>query len=496
MLGYAHLQNGQQDRSVEAFALLFHLKAGSAAAHLLAGQMMLKEQYQIQALAEVSRAVELDPNIPHGDFLYRRRPRLNDTLAGPLLEPGEDILSGAKRLILGMDRTSLCIQGPPGSGKTPKCAHVIAALLKAGKRVGISSNSHDVISHLMRSTVEAAVKLGVSFSAAKCGGNPEPFHPRVEMIPGNTDIFKREQWPNLVGGTAWVFSHEDAVEKLDYLFVDEAGQVCVANLVGMARSAANLVFWGDQMQLRQPVQGVHFGESGASILDYYLQNQPTVPEDLGLFLPTSWRMRPDICCFISSAFYEDRLHHEPCTENRNIRLAGRTKHLHRSSGIVFVPVSHEGRVFECEEEVRTIQQIVGELLGQTLGQAGKASRAITRSDILIVAPYNLQVRRLRAALPGVRVGTVDKFQGQEAPVVIFSMTASEGDSAPRGAAFLFDRNRLNVAISRAQILAIIVASPKLELTRCSGVEQMQLVNLFCRAVSIGSEIGRGGLLVA
>ena len=191
------------------------------------------------------------------DFLYRQRPRIQGSASGSLLMPGEDVLSGLKRIVFQMDRTALCIQGPPGSGKTTKCAQVIAELLKAGKRVGISSNSHSAICHLMESAARAAAKQSVAFTAAKCGGPMDQFHSSVEMVNDNAAIFKRNEWPDLVGGTAWLFSHKDAAGKVDYLFVDEAGQVCLANLVGMARSASNLVLMGDQMQLPQPVQGVH-----------------------------------------------------------------------------------------------------------------------------------------------------------------------------------------------------------------------------------------------
>jgi uncharacterized protein len=305
--------------------------------------------------------------------------------------------------------------------------------------------------------------------------------------------------PDLVGGTAWVFSRPEAVGKFDYLFIDEAGQVSLAKLVAMAPSSANVIVLGDQMQLSQPIRGVHPGESGTSILDYYLQDYATVPADLGIFLPKTFRMRPEICSFISSAIYDGRLQHELCTETRSIQFTKESTHLHRSSGIVYVPVQHDGNIYESDEEVKAIQQIVAELVGQTLQEAGKPSRMLSKDDILVVAPFNLQVRKLKTALPGVRVGTVDKFQGQQAPVVIFSMTASNGDASPRGIEFLFDKNRLNVAISRAQILAVVVASPKLERTPCLRLEQMPLVNLFCRAAYEGTKhfaYGGAGLRVA
>ena len=435
---------------------------------------------------------ELPAALP--DFLYRRRPRLYGPAAGPLIGKYEDVLSGAKRVALGLDRSALCIQGPPGSGKTSKGGQIIAALLNAGKRIGISSNTHDAICQLMKSAAEAAAGLGIHFTAAKCGEEDRvPFHPAIEIIPDNAGVFQREALPDLVGGTAWVFSRPEAEGQFDYLFIDEAGQVSLAKLVAMAPSTANLILLGDQMQLSQPIRGVHPGESGTSILDYYLQEHSTVPEDRGIFLAKTWRMRPEICSFISNAVYDGRLEHELCTETRSIYLTRESKYLQRSIGLAYVPVGHEGNTYESEEEVTAIKRIVNDLLGQTLEQAGHVSRPISPEDILIVAPFNLQVRKLKAALPEIRVGTVDKFQGQQAPVVIFSMTASDGNASPRGMEFLFDKNRLNVAISRAQILAVLVASPNLERTRCGKLEHIPLINMFCRAVQEGSQqLAQGG----
>jgi uncharacterized protein len=156
------------------------------------------------------------------------------------------------------------------------------------------------------------------------------------------------------------------------------------------------------------------------------------------------------------------------------------------AGLIYVPVAHDCNVYESAEEEDRIAGLVRDLLALRLRTKGGGVRQIVASDILVVAPYNLQVRRLTRRLAPIRVGTVDKFQGQEAAVVIFSMCASSGDSSPRGIEFLFNRNRLNVAISRAETLAIVVASPALVNTRCSSIEQMRLVNVYCRAVEEGA----------
>jgi hypothetical protein len=422
------------------------------------------------------------------DFLRRNSPRIADHPGGTVIVEGQDVSSGAATAALGLDRSTLCIQGPPGCGKTATGGKLIAELLRRGKRVGIASNSHDAICLLMKAAGESADRLGIRFTGAKCGEEDrEPPHPAVTIIPTNADVFRLPKLPDLVGGTAWVFSLEEARGQFDYLFIDEAGQVSVANLVAMAPSAKNLILLGDQMQLGQPIQGVHPGESGTSILEYYLQEHVTIPEHLGIFLPTTWRMRPEICGFISDAVYNGRLQPEPLTSGRSIRFVGPKQRIHRHAGILHVPVLHSGNIYDCKEEAAVIRELVTELLGHALEETEAGPRPITRKDIVVVAPFNLQVRMLSKALPGVRVGTVDKFQGQQAPIVIFSMTSSEGDASPRGIEFLFDKQRLNVAISRAQILAILVSNPGLDQTRCSTLEQMRAVNLYCAAVANGTQ---------
>jgi len=286
-----------------------------------------------------------------------------------------------------------------------------------------------------------------------------------------------------------VFSHPNAASVFDYLFVDEAGQVSVANLVGVAASAANLILLGDQMQLDQPTQGTHPGESGESILQYLMQSRPTISDDLGIFLSRTWRMRPEICEFISDAIYDGRVAAEPVTSGRELRLDSEHRNrIEAHAGVVYAPVEHDGNQCESEEEVEAIGEILQDLTRAQIVENGIARR-FRNDDVLIVSPYNLQVRRLRQRFPDIRVGTVDKFQGQEAPVVIVSMAASSADIAPRGIEFLFSKNRLNVAISRAQILAIVVASPKLARTKCARLEQIELVNLFCRVVLMEQQRG-------
>jgi hypothetical protein len=423
------------------------------------------------------------------DFLFRRRPRLLRNLEGPIILPGTTTLEGCITAALGMRETTLCVQGPPGSGKTYTGARMIAALLRAGKRVGIASNSHRAINLLLREAWREAKKSGFRGKAVKVCRDEEDLDglpDEIEQIEKGRDLFGGAI-PQLIGGTAFAFSCEEAQSSLDYLFVDEAGQVSLANLVAMAPAATNVVLLGDQMQLGQPIQGSHPGESGLSVLDYLLQEQPTVPPDFGIFLATTWRLHPALCHFISGAVYEDRLGCESHTAERVI-VAGPQPPpwMPRTAGLVYIPVEHEGKVYESSEEEERVAGLVRDLMTLRVSNNEAGPRQITADDILVVAPYNLQVRRLERRLRQIGVGTVDKFQGQEAAVVIFSMCASSGDASPRGIEFLFSRNRLNVAISRAETMAILVGHPALARTRCSTIEQMRLVNVYCRAVTEGS----------
>jgi len=422
------------------------------------------------------------------DFLFRRRPRLlgGERATGSLAADGESSLEAARAVVPRLDASTLCIQGPPGTGKTYTGAHVILDLLAANRRVGITTNSHKAICNLMEAVAKHAEKRGQALDAVKVGGaEDEPLldRPGFRHAKSAGALLKLDELPMLIGGTAWVFSHEGLAGALDTLFVDEAGQVSIANLAGMSPSATNLVLLGDQMQLGQPLQGSHPGESGKSCLDYLLRDHATVPGDLGLFLSTTWRMHPDVCSFISGTVYEDRLHAEPHTEKRRILPAGGGR-IEAEAGVVFVPVEHHGNRQGSPEEVDVVAEFVDELLrSRHTDKEGRDAGPLTRDHILVVAPYNYQVRLLQERLGAdMRVGTIDKFQGQEAAVVIVSMAASDGNESPRGVEFLFDRNRLNVAISRAKSLAILVANPSLVRTSCSTVKQMGLVNMFCRAV--------------
>ncbi len=450
------------------------------------------------AVRDIAQTWKEENRLPSAldDFLLRRPPRLqpqHSTDGGALIGPNEDRSHAVLRLVASLDRSTLCLQGPPGSGKTTLGARMILALLDRGKRVGITANSHAAILNLMRKCKELRQER---LECLKIGGSAEErffeLCPEATHVQRVRDVIPRLEQFRLLGGTAWALSDPGLRGKLDYLFVDEAGQVSVANLMGMAAATENIVLCGDQMQLGQPVQGAHPGESGLSILEYLLQGKATIPPDMGVFLATTWRLHPDICRFLSDAVYEGRLQAAPQTARRRVCIpptGGRI--ITREAGLVLVPVSHEGNTQASDEEVRAVRAVVGDLLGRDITDVtGQRLRPLQLADILCVAPYNMQVRKLQAALgPDARVGTVDKFQGQEAPVVILSMCASQGDTSPRGIDFLFHKNRLNVALSRAQSLAIVVASPALARTRCQTLAHMELVNLLCRVMEEGKQAG-------
>ena len=282
-----------------------------------------------------------------------------------------------------------------------------------------------------------------------------------------------------MGGTAWLFSRPEAQGQFDYLFVDEAGQFSLANAVGVGLSTSNLVLVGDQMQLAQPVLGTHPGESGQSALNYLLDGYQTIPPHMGIFLGQTWRLHPAICGFISDAVYEGRLKSHPRTAAQRIETNGDM--ISKQAGILFIPTVHDGNSQGSEEEVAIVEQVVNDLVGcQFWDSETSTLRRIDRDDILIVAPFNMQVRMLKKRLGhDIQVGSVDKFQGQEAQVVIVSMCSSTLEDSPRGAEFLFEPNRLNVAISRAKTLAIVVGSPEVVAARCKSIKEMELANLFC-----------------
>jgi uncharacterized protein len=411
------------------------------------------------------------------EVLTRAIPRVRGREVGIALQtddPDEQF-----RLVQHLDASYLVVQGPPGSGKTFTGARMIVGLIAAGARVGVAANSHKAINNLLAEVEAVAAARGVRFRGLKkCTDEDDQFD--GDLIENTTDnAVCEESGAALVAGTAWLFAREAMQQTLDYLFIDEAGQVALADAVAMAVSARNLVLLGDPQQLPQVRQGIHPAGSGVSVLEHLLGESATVPAARGLFLERTWRLHPEIAAFISDLAYDGRLRSAEGRERQAIVSSGL-----RGSGLRFLPVSHGANAQQSPEEAQVIAREIRALLldGVWIDWEGR-SRRLTLADILVVAPYNMQVRCLAEHVPeGIEVGTVDRFQGREAAVVFFSMASSTGDDVPRGLEFLFSRNRFNVAISRARAMAVVVASPHLMETRCRSVEQMRLVNALCRFV--------------
>ena len=417
------------------------------------------------------------------DLMRRATPRVEGHMPGhPLIAQGEDLLAGTIRVVANLSNSYLFIQGPPGAGKTYTGSHVIVALLKAGKTVAVTSNSHKAINNLLTAVEQVAASVGFSFKGVKKSTGPESCIDGKYLVDyeNTEDIIKQVNEFSLFAGTAWLFSSAKLEQKFDYLFVDEAGQVSLANLLAMSTCAKNIVLLGDQMQLGQPIQGVHPGESGQSTLEYLLKGDATVAPESGIFLNDTWRMHPEVCQFISEAVYDGRLQAEAKNSNQRLVLTRDAHPALKPTGVKFLATEHDGCSQRSEVEAEDIRALYMSLLEQRYMDREGAAHAMGLPNILVVAPYNQQVNLLKRMLPeGARVGTVDKFQGQEAEAVLVSMTTSSGQYLPRDIEFLYSKNRLNVAVSRARCLAVVVASPRLLDVDCKTPAQMALVNTLC-----------------
>ena len=408
-----------------------------------------------------------------GDVLRGTPPRLVGRDGGTAF--GDDvteILSWVEDL----DDSYAPIQGPPGTGKTYRGGRVIVKMVSDAKRVGVTGPSHSAVDNLLREALKVAGEEGVDLGGVAFVHWDDTRAERgldrgIDYPKKRGAVFVGR--PAVVGGTSWLFAAEEfARDPLDLLIVDEAGQVSLADLAAMSRAARNLLLLGDPLQLANVAQAVHPGRSGQSVLEYVLDGRATLPVDWGVFLRTTRRMHPGVCDFVSRQFYEGRLESdEGC---RNQRTAFGT-------GLRWLRAEHEGNSVASPEEVRlVVDQILAMRGGLFVDREGD-ERALEDHHFMVVVPYNAQRRLFRAALDGaglagVEVGTVDKFQGREAVVVFFSMTASSEDQIARGKEFLFSRNRLNVAVSRARCLAYLVCTEALLDARAATVDTMRLIS--------------------
>ncbi|HKG56523.1 MAG TPA: TM0106 family RecB-like putative nuclease [Candidatus Limnocylindrales bacterium] len=423
------------------------------------------------------------------DLLLRRPPRAGQDPGAPLARAGEKDLDAARRVVVALDRSTLPVQGPPGSGKTFTGARMACSLIAAGRRVGVTANSHKVIGNMLKAILDAAAEEGIDARAVQKGDKDEVLdHERVSRVSDAGDVRGRldDGRANLAGGTAWTWASKKMTDAVDVLFVDEAGQMSLANVVAISPATSSLVLLGDPQQLDQPLQGSHPQGADKSALAHVLAGEATIPPDRGLFLEKTWRLHPELCRFTSEVFYESRL------ESTERLAVQRVDGVPPADGVGsrYVPVVTVGFDNESPTEAAAVAEVATSLVtGEStwVDEKGR-TRPVTWQDVLIVAPYNAQVGAIKRLLPSdARVGTVDKFQGQEAAVSIYSMTTSAPELAPRGMEFLFSRNRLNVATSRARCVAIVVAAPELLRVRARSPRQMQLANALCRFVELSAE---------
>ncbi|OBA58188.1 nuclease [Mycobacterium sp. 1100029.7] len=410
----------------------------------------LRESIETTAAALASGLPRL-PRTAMIDVLLRRDPR---TRSGGTLPRSGDTIADITAAALDLDSSYLAVHGPPGTGKTYTAANVIARLVtERGWRVGVVAQSHATVENLLGAVLDAG--LEPARVAKKKYDNQAPRWQQIDSSEYPTFIAATVGC--VIGGTAWDFANANRVPpgSLDLLVIDEAGQFCLANTIAVAPAAQNLLLLGDPQQLPQVSQGTHPEPVDTSALDWLVDGQRTLPDERGYFLDSSYRMHPAVCAAVSALSYEGRLHsHVERTAAR--RLDG------CEPGVRIFPVRHQGNSVESPEEADAIVAEIQRLLGSSWTDE-HGTRGLAASDVLVLAPYNAQVSLIRqglgaAGLHAVRVGTVDKFQGGQAPVVFISMTASSVDEVPRGISFLLNRNRLNVAVSRAQYTAVIVRS--------------------------------------
>ena len=426
------------------------------------------------------------------DMLLRQPPRVSLPEADPLLDENGRITEGAARLVRSIctEPTLLALQGPPGSGKTHNGARMIAEVIRNNRRVGITAVSHKVISNLLQKVCDYCVKEKIPLRAVQKPNEDDYCADRmVTQVKENEDVLGAlsSGTARLAAGTSWLWSRDDMCNSVDVLFVDEAGQMSLADVLAISPAATSIVLLGDPQQLDQPQKGVHPPGVDISALSHLLNGRATIEEGRGLFLKETYRLHPEICTFTSEMFYDGRLMPRPENARQLVHSNGAIS----GSGLRFAAVEHSGHQTESPEEVARIAQLIGGLLdgASTWTDKKGETKRLELKDILVVAPYNVQVCALRKGLPvEARIGTVDKFQGQEAPVVFYSMTTSTPEDAPRGVEFLYSLNRLNVAVSRAQCVAVIVASPALFHIECKSPHQMQLANALCRYLEMARKI--------
>ncbi|HEX4542934.1 MAG TPA: TM0106 family RecB-like putative nuclease, partial [Candidatus Acidoferrum sp.] len=429
-------------------------------------------------------------------FLLREPPKLSNSETLRVSDT-EDFADELARIVSALNFSVLAVQGPPGSGKTTSAARAIDTLVTRRKmKIGVTALSHSVIRHLLKTIgIEGSGRVRrMHKSDKKYDGTIEG----IQVTTTNPAALKalRQGSVDVLGGTAFLWAREEFANSVDVLFVDEASQVSLADVQAISQAAESVVLIGDPQQLARPGEASHPPGAELSGLEHILMDPQfgmlkTMPSSLGLFIGETKRLHPNICSFTSEIFYEGRLHARAFTQSRVLEGHGWLK----GAGLWFVPVEHQGNRNSSPEEVEVVARIARGLLKPEVKwfySAGNSQR-LREKDILIVAPYNAQVADLSARLPNISIGTVDKFQGQQAAVVIYSLTTSSPEDAPRGMEFLYSLNRLNVATSRGMSIVIVVGSPLLFEPECHTPRQMQLANALCRYRELATTVDEAHL---
>ena len=468
----------------------------------------LVQTEQKGALERLARPVETSglrgagPLLASREFLLGLPPRAGQLPGAALVHPGEDSSAAARRLAMLLEETTLPIQGPPGSGKTWTGAQMILELVRAGRQVGIVAFTHHAIENLLDEVMDHAARAGVTVAAirkvdpddeppAECGYACTNDNAEVRAALASRRV-------QVAAGTSWLWSRPEFASSIDTLFVDEAGQMSLANVLAVAGSARNLILLGDPQQLSQVKKGAHPEGAGASSLEYVLAGDPVIDGQRGVFLAETWRLHPDVNAFTSAAFYKGELRSGENAARQSLDAPGAVT----GTGVRWIPITHAGNHNSSEEEAAAVVELYQSLLGGVWTDATGERLPLRPEDLLVIAPYNAQVELLAERLrtvalraptgPGEpRVATVDKIQGQQGAVAIYSMATSSQAEMPRSIEFLYSLNRLNVATSRGRCLAIVVASPDLLKVRVHTPLQMRLANALCRFVEVAAQQAAG-----
>lgn len=488
-------------KSIDAKARLISVEKGSKVASIHPTSIFqhseIPDKVKEEAIFRIASWVAANEIDASGDYRAARDLLLNypprtKTVFTYNADPQQKAVQWLSALTEGV----LPIQGPPGAGKSHTAAQMIIDLLKQGKKIGITAMSHKVITELLHKTLSAIEKAN-SLSKEKIQATIYQKVSTLSLSPvdGITEVKDNpiivdailSGAANVAAGTPWLWAREDLFNSVDVLIVDEAGQLSLIDTIAVSQATKNLVLLGDPQQLQQPQQGTHPEGTEVSALEHILDGKKTIEPDKGIFLDTTWRMHPKVCELVSELFYDNRLEPQPALINQAI--TGTTQF--SGAGLFYVPVQHAGNQSSSTEESNAVKAIVAELLNgsNSFTNSKKENNPLTALDIKVIAPYNAQVSLLNSVLPdAIQVGTVDKFQGQESPVIIFSMATSTPQDAPRGMDFLYSLNRLNVAVSRARATFILVGSPALFEPDCKHVIQMKLANAYCRFLETAKTI--------